>query len=256
MLDFRRVNIIRNAPIETLKDISGVESIIFQLGLNAEASIELPTCVIKNKGGLYIWQYPNQFSKYLVFLSSLLPIKSYLEIGCRWGGTFILTHEYLSRFNSMERSIALDIMNSPVQNYCSFTDNCEFKLSDSHSSDFADYMKNNWFDMIFIDGDHSYNGVKSDYEFSKHSGRIFVFHDIVNAGCEGVVRFWNELKNNSADIYNFYEFTDQYEEVTQRLGVAFLGIGVVEISPEDSIFPMFSTHYHQHFDFNGRNGGN
>ena len=78
-------------------------------------------------------------------------------------------------------------------------------------------MNNNYFDLIFIDGDHSYNGVKSDYEISKNSGKIFVFHDIISDVCPGVVQFWNELKNNKNDTYNFFEFIEQYEDVWNRV---------------------------------------
>jgi hypothetical protein len=87
-------------------------------------------------------------------------------------------------------------------------------------------MSNNYFDLIFIDGDHSYNGVKNDYEITKNSGKIFVFHDIVNDMCPGVVQFWNELKNNEKDTYNFFEFTEQYEDVWNDTQQKFLGIGV------------------------------
>jgi hypothetical protein len=81
-------------------------------------------------------------------------------------------------------------------------------------------------DAVFIDGDHSYFGVKNDYEISKNSGKIFVFHDIVNDVCLGVVHFWNELKTNEKDTYDFYEFTEQYEDVRLNTGQTFLGIGV------------------------------
>ena len=64
-------------------------------------------------------------------------------------------------------------------------------------------MSNNHFDLIFIDGDHSYAGVKNDYEISKNSCKIFVFHDIVNEVCPGVVKFWNELKNTENGTYDF-----------------------------------------------------
>ena len=87
-------------------------------------------------------------------------------------------------------------------------------------------MNNNYFDLIFIDGDHSYNGVKRDYEISKNSGKIFVFHDILSDAVPDVVRFWNELKNNEKDTYNFFEFIEQYEDVWNDTHQTFLGIGV------------------------------
>ena len=87
-------------------------------------------------------------------------------------------------------------------------------------------MKNNYFDLIFIDGDHNYNGVKNDYEISEHSGKIFVFHDIASNACPGVVKFWNELKNNKSETYDFFEFIEQYDDVWNRTHKKYLGIGV------------------------------
>lgn len=142
------------------------------------------------------------------------------------GGTFVLTNEYLKMFNSINKSVAIDIIDSPVVNYCISNNETQFIKINSQSKEFINYINNNYFDLIFIDGDHSYNGVKNDYEISKNSGKIFVFHDIINDVCPGVVRFWNELKNNKNDTYNFFEFTEQYEDVWNYTHQKFLGIGV------------------------------
>ncbi len=56
------------------------------------------------------------------------------------------------------------------------------------------------YDLVFIDGDHSYSGVKSDLEFAIDlNPRVIAFHDIAetikhrNEGCE-VDILWNEVK--------------------------------------------------------------
>jgi hypothetical protein len=77
-------------------------------------------------------------------------------------------------------------------------------------------------DLILIDGDHSYEGLKTDFENSlKFNPKYISFHDISSDVCPGVVRFWNEIKNN----YKHYEYTKQYDSVNG----SFLGIGLIEM---------------------------
>ena len=225
-LDLSRIELIKNSSLNDLNDIPYLEKLIIKLGFNTEILDEQPQIVKDNPGGLLIWQYPNQFAKYLLLLKKL-NIKSYIEIGCRWGGTFILTTEYLKHFNNLTKCIAVDIIDSPVKEYCENTQFTEFKQINTRSDDFDTYINENFFDLIFIDGDHSYEGVKNDYIKCKDSGRILVFHDIDNDACYGVIQFWNELKHYESNNYTFYEFKDQYEDVFQRTGKKYLGIGVM-----------------------------
>jgi cephalosporin hydroxylase len=224
-MDLTRIKYIKDSTIDDLTNNQYLENLIVKLGFNTEILREQPQIVRDNGGGLFIWQYPNQFSKYLCLLNNQR-IQSYIEIGCRWGGTFVLTNEYLKRFNTMNKSVAVDIIDSPVLNYCSSNTETQFLKMNSQSPEFIQYITNNKFDLIFIDGDHSYLGVKHDYEISKNSGRIFVFHDIVNDACLGVNQLWNELTTNERDTYDFFEFTEQYEDVWKETHQTFLGIGV------------------------------
>jgi hypothetical protein len=224
-MDLSRIHLIHNSNLQELQDQSYLENLIIKLGFNTEILREQPLVVKENGGGLLIWQYPNQFSKYLCLLQKQ-NISSYIEIGCRWGGTFVLTNEYLKRFNNINKSVAIDIIDSPVTEYCNLNTETQFLKLDSKSEEFKNYIQNNYFDIIFIDGDHDYEGVKNDYEVSKNNGRIFVFHDIVNDVCPGVVNFWNELKTNESGKFDFFEFIDQYDDVWNDTHQKFLGIGV------------------------------
>lgn len=80
-------------------------------------------------------------------------------------------------------------------------------LGDSHHPDtLAKVTELGPYDFIFIDGDHSYKGVKMDWEMYGPLGKQVVFHDIVkpergrNPGLE-VWKLWQELKGEEFIAY-------------------------------------------------------
>jgi cephalosporin hydroxylase len=76
-------------------------------------------------------------------------------------------------------------------------------------------------DLLFIDGDHTYDGVKRDFEMYSplvKKGGIVAFHDIVqvqDAGVE-VARFWKEIKSSH-----------RHREIIEDRGQGWGGIGVL-----------------------------
>jgi hypothetical protein len=66
----------------------------------------------------------------------------------------------------------------------------------NRSEDILNSFPNEYFDLIYIDGDHTYNGVKTDlllsYNKVKKDGFI-CGHDYINSRFEGVVRAVNEF---------------------------------------------------------------
>ncbi|MFA4983514.1 MAG: class I SAM-dependent methyltransferase [Candidatus Micrarchaeia archaeon] len=76
-------------------------------------------------------------------------------------------------------------------------------------------------DFLFIDGDHTYGGVKKDFEIYSplvRKGGMVAFHDIVAhppaAGCN-VNRFWNEAKRR----YAHEEIVEDWKQMEYGIGV-------------------------------------
>lgn len=83
-------------------------------------------------------------------------------------------------------------------------------------------INNRKIDFLFIDGDHTYKGVKKDFEMYKSfvsEDGIIALHDIAlhppETNCK-VHEFWNEIKNN----YN-------YQEIVENKNQGWAGIGIV-----------------------------
>jgi hypothetical protein len=181
--------------------------------------------------GLGLWQYPNQFAKYIDFIRTY-PIKTYVEIGVAAGGTFIFTHEFLRKRNTEIKSYAVDIADIGKTVDCSKTpfdgilhkyimerDECEFVHGTSY--DLKQKYPSMEIYLLLIDGDHTYQGVKDDFDTLSGMSKIIVFHDIVSSVCPGVQQFWDEIKDKYQG--RVYEFTDQYDTVSG----SYLGIGIL-----------------------------
>lgn len=83
-------------------------------------------------------------------------------------------------------------------------------------------------DILFIDGNHEYEGVKRDYEnYGPLTRHLVVFHDIsIDFAGYGIRKFWNELRDKEAARYAFASF-ETWTEPVLRLGCTTrIGIGV------------------------------
>jgi predicted O-methyltransferase YrrM len=163
--------------------------------------------------------------------------KRVMELGTGKGGNLFL----LSRASPSDaKIISLDMRGGPFgAGYPSWKipllksfkrGNQEMTLvdADSHSLETRDkigaILNNEKLDVLFIDGDHTYEGVKRDFELYSpfvRSGGLIAFHDIVDARkldptCN-VDIFWNELKVN-------YKYEEVIDNKTQIWG----GIGIIE----------------------------
>src|SRR5215217_6027727 len=164
--------------------------------------------------GLHFWQYPNQLAPYLSLFSEI-PVRRYLELGVQHGGTFVLSTEYFDRFHAMEKAIAVDI--SRVRSgpaYRRMQPRASFVTVDSGEPRFARMLEREGpFDLVLIDGDHSREAVRRDWETVRPHASVIAFHDIVDSMSPGVAEVWADVRREHADAYEFHEFTQQYPEV-------------------------------------------
>jgi len=122
-------------------------------------------------------------------------LRTVLEIGVRWGTS---TNAFLYGMRDRERK------DPQLQLYSMDIANCEKVVQDDSLKPYWTFMEgdsktlpwNKEIDVLLIDGNHSYEGVKADYErfepFVKEGG-IILLHDVLWAH-KGVVKFfWDEI---------------------------------------------------------------
>lgn len=78
-------------------------------------------------------------------------------------------------------------------------------------------------DILFIDGDHQYDGVKKDFELWSplvRSGGVIVFHDIIKCDVNnyGVHILWEELKS----VYRTEEIVADYTRQAFGIGLLYI----------------------------------
>jgi len=212
---------------EQIRDAEFLErDLIPRLGLNNEMLQEQPAHLAEHYGkGLHIWQYPKQFGPFLAWIAGHgASVQKYLEIGVRWGGTFIAVSEFLRRVSpGFKTSIAVDpIEPSPLMQRYLELGRAEYRQCFSTEAQFRSLIDSERPDFVFIDGDHTLKGVMHDFDVCRSGAHLIAFHDVMSDGCVDTTFFWSFLKRNATG-FDHLEFTDQYDSVAGN----FMGLGVL-----------------------------
>jgi predicted O-methyltransferase YrrM len=179
-------------------------------------------------------QVREEILELLKVLMQYMP-RSILEIGTARGGTLFL----FSRVASPDAIIiSIDLPGGPfgggypmwkIPIYRSFAlpgQKLSLIREDSHDlrtlKIVKEILEGRKLDFLFIDGDHTYEGVKRDFEMYGplvRKGRIIALHDIVPGPPQlvgGVPGFWNEIKQGY-----------RYQEIVKDWNQRGFGIGVI-----------------------------
>ena len=179
-------------------------------------------------------QVPTELAALGEILAALRP-ESALEIGTARGGTLI----FLCRLADPRATIiSVDLPGGEEAGYRRFQHSlCKsfaqrgqrvhLLLGDSHSSDtlgkIKAALKGQTLSYLFIDGDHTYDGVKRDFETYAgmvRKGGVIAFHDIVEGSPDlvgGVPRLWRETR----DRYRHAEFVADPQQGGYGIGVLY-----------------------------------
>jgi hypothetical protein len=223
-IDLDVVEMLRTAPVDRLRDPAYLEhELIPRLGL--ELAPFLPGHLEPHVGhGLRAVQAPNQLAPYLVTLAGL-PIARYLEVGVMFGGTFVLTTEYLRRVGTLREAIAVDVRR-PLGLLRHRAPGVRFVHMASGTPRFAEAVRRWRPDAVLIDADHAYANVRDDFAAVDGIAPVVAFHDISDQGSPGVARLWAELRAERAGDFQFAEFTAQYPDVVERRTGPVFGLGL------------------------------
>jgi predicted O-methyltransferase YrrM len=182
-------------------------------------------------------QIPSELQRFAEIVARLNP-KLLLEIGTSHGGTLCV----LSRLAAADGVIiSVDLpageygggykwYHIPIfRSFVSGKQRLHLLRGNSHSPTIETAVrdivgKDRKFDLLFIDGDHSYSGVKSDFETYVdlvRPGGMVAFHDIAehppDLKCE-VSQLWRELKGKY-----------RHEEIIESHDQGWAGIGILYV---------------------------
>jgi autotransporter strand-loop-strand O-heptosyltransferase len=221
-----------SAKITSTEVIQQIEEFIGGKNFKVEKTVEQ---VIQESYDLGMVQNHSEIKGAADFFKDL-KVKDFIEIGTDQGGTFAIWSK-LSVDDGTRISLDMPHGNFGRADYDvekrdaylkSLGTDVHMLHGDSHcqcmKTDLIEILGQDKVDFLFIDGDHTYRGVKQDYymykEFVKPGGWI-AFHDIKdtefhrNANCR-VDLLWNELVGNKV------EFVDNSSE--------YGGIGFIQVT--------------------------
>jgi predicted O-methyltransferase YrrM len=209
-----------SAKIATIGKMNAAETVAFLFSKDAEL--------------IQPWQFREELLGFASEIEKIHP-STVMEIGTANGGT-LFTAARLATDDAL--IISLDLPEGKfgggypawkIPVYKSFgraRQKIELVRADSHLQESLEKIKNilagRQIDYLFIDGDHTYEGVKMDFDmyspFVRKDG-IVVFHDIVeHTGDCHVDQFWAEIKQK----YRHTEYVNDWKQGKFGVGVIYL----------------------------------
>lgn len=157
-------------------------------------------------GGLALQQVPEEYARLLEFFRTR-GVRRYLELGIGRAGSFMTNTLMMS--DSLETAHAVEScaygqqpeeLTLRLYLYLKrFQTSARFGIFlGSTQSFFAEGSGADEYDCIFVDADHSYEGVSYDFQQAVTRlapGGCIVLHDINSKACPGVQRLWNEIRH-------------------------------------------------------------
>jgi predicted O-methyltransferase YrrM len=213
--------------VVTKRDNDGVKE-----WLSEEAGSQDPNNFFgKFRGNLNLQQIPDEYVNLLDFLRNS-NIKSYLELGVGNGGSFFVDGLFLGekckKFHAVDnigyahthiKQTEEKILNK-VNLLADLLPESEVKFFNSTTDDFFENNEETY-DCIFIDADHSYKGVKSDYDNALrclNEGGTIIFHDIGNK-TTGVAECWAEVKDKARKVEEYLWKPDHVDFYNCGIGI-------------------------------------
>lgn len=211
-IDLSRVALLRDAPMDALRDPVRLRTLLAELGLNDEGMEEYPPELHPFQGGLRVWQYPSQMAPYLVDLAGL-GVRSYLEVGVRHGGCLVATVEYLERFAPLDWAVGVDLLPCPgLEEYGRMNPRARFARLNTQTEAYAALVAElGEIGLVLVDAFHDEAQCRAEVDAVRPYARAIALHDVASAQWAGVGRVWKELK--ASGEYECREYVDQYPGV-------------------------------------------
>lgn len=200
--------------------------------------------------GRYRTMEPNQHSEELEELIRVLRARSprtIVEIGTAEGGTLYTLARALP---AAERVISVDRNNDNRARFLkAFAPNCiAIVTGDSHDPSTRESVRRSLgeesaIDFLFIDGDHSYEGVSRDFETYRGlmaDDGVIGFHDITERPSDawyhnGVHEFWTQTKRGFRHLEIIHDdparFTVRHPDKQERIN-RYAGIGLLFLADD------------------------
>lgn len=176
----------------------------------------LPHILDKDRNEFW-WQFPNQYP-FVYGLGKVLKPASYLEIGTRYGYSLVSIYFGAKQTLNQITSIDLQEYENKSQNYAKdnllaagYRGQYEFFAGSSHAPEIKAKVKGRLYDLVCVDGDHSYEGALDDIIFywdNVRPGGYMIIDDVLWQVFSNGKRVLRAVKDSLPKLDNveFHEF--------------------------------------------------